>query len=125
MNAAAREPLLIACLCAGWCTTCQSYTATFADVARAHPDSRFVWIDIEEHSDTLGDAALDIENFPTVMLQRGAEPLFLGTVLPHGTTLARMIAAAQAGALARTPVDAELAAAVRQLATELPAAHQG
>ncbi|MEY4754223.1 MAG: hypothetical protein RJA44_1898, partial [Pseudomonadota bacterium] len=55
------DTLLVACLCAGWCTTCDAYAATFSDVARQQPQARFVWIDIEEHSDALGDAALDIE----------------------------------------------------------------
>ena len=116
------QALLIACLCADWCTTCQAYEATFAEVARTHPTARFVWIDIEAHSDTLGDAALDIENFPTVMLLRGTTPLFFGTLLPHASTLSRTISAAQAGALARTPADAALARAVQQLAEQLPAA---
>lgn len=112
--------LLIACLCADWCTTCQAYTATFAEVARDHADARFVWIDIEEHSDALGDAALDIENFPTVLLLRGELPLFLGTVLPHGGTLARLLAAARDGALTHSAAASELASAVARLAERLP-----
>ncbi|MEX8517419.1 MAG: thioredoxin family protein [Leptothrix sp. (in: b-proteobacteria)] len=113
--------LLIACLCADWCTTCQAYGATFAEVARAHPQARFVWIDIEEHSDALGDGALDIDNFPTLMLLRGTTPLFFGTLLPHAGTLARLVSAAQAGALAHTPADPALALAVHALAQQQPA----
>lgn len=87
----------VVCLCAGWCTTCQAYGATFAQLARDWPQARFAWIDIEEHSDALGDAALDIENFPTVMVLRGAQPLFFGTILPHAGTLARLVQSALEG----------------------------
>jgi thiol-disulfide isomerase/thioredoxin len=73
MSAAPETPLLtVACLCAGWCTTCQAYAAPFAQLARTLPQTRFVWIDIEAHADALGDAALDIESFPTVRLVRAA-----------------------------------------------------
>lgn len=114
--------LLVACLCAQWCTTCAAYADTFAAVARQYPGMRFVWIDIETHSDALGDAALDIENFPTLMVLRGASVRFYGTVLPHAATLARMLEAAHAGALAAgAPCPAELAEAVRRLGAQLPA----
>lgn len=113
--------LLIACLCADWCTTCQAYEATFTAVARAHPEARFVWIDIEQHSDTLGDAALDIESFPTLLLLRGPVPLFYGTVLPHAGTLDRMVAAVGQHDITHMAVDATLSAAVQQLGRQLPA----
>jgi len=111
------EPISVICLCAGWCTTCQAYGATFAQLAGDWPQARFAWIDIEEHSDALGDAALDIENFPTVMVLRGARPLFFGTILPHAGTLARLVQSALEGG-ATQAVDAaghELAAPVAAL----------
>jgi thiol-disulfide isomerase/thioredoxin len=113
------EVLTIACLCAGWCVACQAYVATFTQVARAHPDAHFVWIDIEDHSDALGDEALDIENFPTVMVLKGHQPLFLGTVMPHAGTLERMVQAAQAGSLDGATVHTALAGSVAELATAL------
>ena len=114
--------LLIACLCADWCTTCQAYEATFKAVARAHPQARFVWIDIEQHSDTLGDAALDIESFPTLLLLRGSVPLFYGTVLPHAGTLDRMVSAVGQHDITHGQVDVTLSTAVRQLSRQLPRA---
>lgn len=90
-DANASPSLLVACLCAGWCTACQAYGPVFAELAQQYPAVRFAWIDIEEHSDALGEPALDIENFPTVMLLRGNQPQFYGTVLPHASTLARMV----------------------------------
>lgn len=113
-------PVLVACLCAEWCTTCQAYAATFEDVARQFPALRFAWIDIETHADALGDAALDIENFPTVMILRGDQPAFLGTVLPHGSTLVRMLQALADGALAPAGLGARaqaLAPGVLRLST--------
>ena len=114
-------PLTIACLCAGWCIACQAYAATFAQVAQAHPDVRFAWIDIEDHSDALGDEALDIENFPTLLVLQGAQgpaprPLFLGTVMPHAGTLERMVQAARAGSIDGAAVRTALAGPVAALA---------
>ena len=125
-NAPAAPPappsgLTVACLCAGWCTTCQAYTETFAEIAARHPDVRCVWIDIESHSDALGDEALDIENFPTVMVLRtsmGSAPavLFHGTILPHAQTLDRLVKAAVEGGLGLAAAPADLVAGVVRLA---------
>lgn len=116
------EPLTVACLCAGWCVACKAYAATFAQVAQAHPDVRFAWIDIEDHSDALGDEALDIENFPTLLVLKGSapRPLFLGTVMPHAGTLERMVQAALAGSMDGATVRTTLARPV----TALAAAHR-
>jgi thiol-disulfide isomerase/thioredoxin len=112
------EALTVACLCAGWCVACKAYVATFAQVAQAHPDVCFTWIDIEDHSDALGDEALDIENFPTLMLLKGQAPwpLFLGTVMPHAGTLERMVLAAQTGSMDGASVRTALAGPVAALA---------
>jgi hypothetical protein len=86
---AASSSLTVACLCAAWCRTCGDYQAVFAEVARSHPQARFVWIDIETHSDLLGDD-LEVENFPTLAMLREADLRFFGPVLPHAATLHRM-----------------------------------
>jgi thiol-disulfide isomerase/thioredoxin len=104
--------LLVTCLCADWCTTCAAYRVTFAAVAAAHPEVRFAWIDIEDDSDALGDAALAIENFPTLQIQRNEQVLFHGTVLPHGATLTTLLDALSRGDLAR----GDAAAVSRQMA---------
>lgn len=85
------DDLLVACLCAAWCHTCTSYRATLAAVAAARPGLRFAWIDIEDDADALGDDALDIETFPTLMLLRAGRPLFHGPLLPHAATLTRLL----------------------------------
>ena len=35
------------CLCANWCGTCRDYRPLFDDLARAHPQMRFVWVDMK------------------------------------------------------------------------------
>ena len=89
------EPLLVACLCAQWCRTCDAYRDTLAHVRDAlqlsHPAAsmRFQWIDIEDESDLVGD--LDIEDFPTILLARADQVLFFGPILPHAQTLDRLV----------------------------------
>ncbi|OEZ86310.1 putative thioredoxin-2 [Janthinobacterium sp. HH104] len=84
----------VACLCALWCGTCGSYRATFEELAARHPDTVFVWIDIEDQADVVGD--LDIDNFPTLLIQREDNVAFFGTVLPDGGLAHRMVQAQQA-----------------------------
>jgi thiol-disulfide isomerase/thioredoxin len=81
----------IACLCAAWCGTCSTYRATFEEIAARHPDKQFVWIDIEDQADLVGD--LDVENFPTLLLQRGGTVAFFGTMVPDGGVADRLVQA--------------------------------
>lgn len=81
----------VACLCAAWCGTCTSYRATFDEIAARHPDKQFVWIDIEDQADLVGD--LDVENFPTLLLQRGDTVAFFGTMVPDGGVADRLVQA--------------------------------
>lgn len=114
------EPALtVCCLCAAWCRNCDSYRPVFAAVARRHPDARFVWVDIETHSDRLGDE-LDVDNFPTVAVLRAQQLRFFGALTPHPATLERLLTAADglAPAAAAPP---GLAQALAALGRELPA----
>jgi thioredoxin-like negative regulator of GroEL len=82
---------VVACLCAAWCDVCKQYRAGFDAVAAQHPDQQFVWIDIEDQADLVGD--LDVENFPTILMQRGDTVAFYGTMLPEPRQLARLLQA--------------------------------
>jgi thioredoxin-like negative regulator of GroEL len=82
---------VVACLCAAWCGTCTSYRMAFDALAARHPDKVFVWIDIEDQADVVGD--LDVDNFPTLLLQRGETVAFFGTVLPDPKVAERMVQA--------------------------------
>ena len=89
--ALAGDRWIIACLCAAWCGTCESYRATFEDVASRHPDKLFVWIDIEDHADVVGD--LDVDNFPTLLIQHHELVAFFGTMLPDAALAHRLVLA--------------------------------
>lgn len=86
-------PLLVACLCARWCRLCNSYQATFDDIAARHPASRFVYIDIEDEADLVH--AIDVEDFPTLLIAQGDALRFLGVITPQPDTLDRLVRAAE------------------------------
>ena len=82
---------VVACLCAAWCGTCGGYRAAFEGLAARHPDKVFVWIDIEDQADVVGD--LDVENFPTLLVQREDTVAFFGTMLPDAAVAERLLLA--------------------------------
>jgi thioredoxin 1 len=91
--------LHVACLCAQWCGVCRDYVAVFEQLrAQLSAQCVFTWIDIEDEADLMD--GVDVENFPTLLLAKGGEPLFFGTITPHAQTLARLVQGALAGDLA-------------------------
>jgi thioredoxin 1 len=92
---------VVACLCAAWCDTCRAYRASFDALGQQHADKRFVWIDIEDEADVVGD--IDIDNFPTLLIQRGNQVAFFGTVLPDPRLADRLIAAQTSAGLRPNP----------------------
>ncbi len=104
MSAASPAPapdirLTVACLCAQWCRTCDGYREVFDQVLLALDDAgvQGLWVDVEDQADAMG--AIDVENFPTLLMARGDEVLFFGPVTPHAQTLQRLIDAALHGGL--------------------------
>lgn len=103
-------------LCAQWCGVCRDWRAAFDAAAIRHPQDRFVWIDVEDEDEVVGD--VDIETFPTLLVGRSRRVLFFGTVLPSPELLARLLASldgssnaaptAQAQALLERLVTAQL-----------------
>lgn len=87
----ASDDWIIACLCARWCDLCAAYQATFASLAAQHPAMRFVWIDIEDEAGFVGD--MDVENFPTLLMQRGDCVSFFGPLLPDLRVVQSVLAA--------------------------------
>ena len=81
--------LLVVCLCAEWCGTCREYRPGFEALARRWPDAAFFWIDVEDEAQWVAD--LEVENFPTLLIQRGEEVLFYGTMLPQHAILQRTL----------------------------------
>lgn len=88
-----RPGLLVACYCAAWCNTCTQYRQPFEALAERLSDCTFIWIDIEECPELLGDE--DVEDFPTILLQDDRGTLFFGTQLPHIQHLERLIQSVQ------------------------------
>ncbi|MDE2368775.1 MAG: thioredoxin family protein [Burkholderiales bacterium] len=98
MNAPDPEPVHVACLCAAWCRTCDSYAAVFeavlAPLRAGRPRLRMHWIDIEDEADLVGD--YDVETFPTLVVTDARGVLFAGPLTPQPETLQRVLGAALA-----------------------------
>lgn len=93
------ERWLVACLCADWCHVCQDYRPTFASLAGEFADAAaFVWVDIEDDEDALG--AIDVDDFPTLVIARGSQVCHFAAVVPNAPTGRRLIQRALAGGLA-------------------------
>ena len=90
-QALAGNAWVVACLCAAWCGTCGGYRAVFEAMAARHPDKHFVWIDIEDQAEVVGD--LDVDNFPTLLIQKGDVVAFFGTMLPDPALAERLLQA--------------------------------
>ena len=76
-------------LCAAWCDTCNEFRGGYELLAESRPDVTFVWLDIEDDADVVGD--VDVENFPTLAIFRGTQPLHFGVSLPHPPSIGRLI----------------------------------
>lgn len=104
--------LLVACLCAQWCGTCNDYRTLFDQMQAEFAQARFVWVDIEDEADLVDP--LEVEDFPTLLIATGDTPRFFGTVMPHGETLRRLLqSTTEAGA--STVADPEVVALVQRL----------
>ena len=84
-----RGEFLVACLCARWCHICNAYQAGFLALAARFPGAEFRWIDIEDEAELVGD--FEVEDFPTLLVQRAERVLFYGPMPPMHGHLARML----------------------------------
>lgn len=69
------QPLVV-CFCAAWCDTCGIYRGKLATLAETLGDTIFVWADIEDYPELLGDE--DVEDFPTILIEAREQVQFLG-----------------------------------------------
>jgi len=79
----------VVALCAAWCDTCTEFRAAFERIAATRPEALFVWLDIEDDAEICGD--IDVENFPTLAIYRGAALLHYGVSLPQEGAVARLV----------------------------------
>ncbi|HSV45125.1 MAG TPA: thioredoxin family protein [Ramlibacter sp.] len=87
-------PWRVVCLCAAWCGVCREWRALFDQVAAAHPELGFDWVDVEDEAEALGE--VDIETFPTMLVARGNQPLFYGPIPPSASQLSRLVSSLRA-----------------------------
>jgi len=84
------KEFLVACLCADWCDICTAYRDSFLALSAAYDGAAFTWVDIEDEAERIDD--YEVENFPTVLIQRGALVLFYGVLPPpYATHLKRLL----------------------------------
>ena len=81
--------LLIACLCAQWCGTCRDYRPLFEQLQAEFGAARFAWVDVEDEADLVD--AIDVEDFPTMLIASEGQARFFGTLTPHLETLRRLL----------------------------------
>ncbi|MET0518358.1 MAG: thioredoxin family protein [Burkholderiaceae bacterium] len=97
--------IVVACLCADWCRVCDSYRETFAALRAQYQDRpvyRFLWVDIEDDAELLGD--LEVETFPTLLIGAGERLRFVGPVPPQLAAAQRLLeSASQAPVAAGNP----------------------
>ena len=93
-QALVNDEWVVACLCAEWCGSCREYEIAFKQLAERHPLARFVWIDIEDQADVVGD--FDVDNFPTLLIQRGNIVTFFGAMEPDIRLAERILTTHQA-----------------------------
>lgn len=105
----------VVCLCASWCGVCRDYRALFDALAQAHPEARFVWVDVEDEEEVAGD--LDVETFPTLLIADGRQARFLGPLLPQAPVLARLLASLQDAPVPQAAVSAPAQAVFERVRT--------
>ena len=92
----------------------------FDQVVAAHPGMRFLWLDIEQDAELVGE--LDIETFPTLLIADGAALRFAGPLLPHAGTLSRLLASLDNSAMVTGSADPALTDLVQVLHRRLSSA---
>lgn len=80
---------MVSCLCAEWCGSCREYRPGFEALAERFPQLAFAWVDVEDQPEVVDD--IDVENFPTLVIQRNELVLFCGPMLPQLHLLERLI----------------------------------
>lgn len=105
--------MLVVCLCADWCVVCREYRERFALVQARFPGMVVRWIDIEDEYDLVDP--VEVDDFPTLLILRGTEPVFFGTVRPQPEALDRLVRDRLAGAGPAAALPQEVLALAKRL----------
>ncbi len=103
----------VVCLCAGWCGACREYRAVFDAAAQQQPQLRWLWVDIEDESELLGE--LDIETFPTLLIADAAGVRFFAPLAPYAEVLGRLLTSLHAQPERTATVAAEVQSLLRRI----------
>jgi thioredoxin 1 len=98
---------IVACLCAEWCGTCREWRDAFEGVGASCPGVRFAWIDIEDAAEEV--QAIEVADFPTLLIGNVHRVLFLGPVEPRESVVRTLVERASEGLLAPVANSAALA----------------
>ena len=74
------------------CSACRAWRPDWDVAAARHPQHRWQWLDIEDEPDLMDEVGLDIETFPTVLIARGGQALFLSAIPPQPAFLDHLLA---------------------------------
>jgi thiol-disulfide isomerase/thioredoxin len=107
----------VVCLCAAWCGVCRDFLPLFREQAARHPHMRFASVDVEDEDETMGD--VDIETFPTLLVARGGQVMYLAPIPPMATTFTRLLARLQAQPDPDPGVPADADALLRRLQAQV------
>jgi thioredoxin reductase (NADPH) len=88
---AQKNSVTVVALCAAWCHTCGEFRAAFDRIAARWPGARFVWLDVEDEADIVGD--IDVENFPTLAIYQDGRLVHFGVSLPQEGVAGRLVEA--------------------------------
>ena len=94
----------VVCLCAQWCGVCRDFRSVVESMALRYPDVRFVWLDIEDQAELVGE--LDVETFPTLLIADAQGTRFFGAVPPQAQNLSRLLDSLPRSSLPVKPHDA-------------------
>jgi thioredoxin reductase (NADPH) len=72
-------------------TSARSSNRASGGSRQSFPGSRFVWLDIEDQSEVVGD--IEVENFPTLAVFHGHAPVHFGITEPQEAVVRRLLQA--------------------------------
>jgi len=80
---------MVVFFCAEWCRSCREFRPVLEKMPSSYPQAAFFWVDIEDNSDMLGE--LDINKFPTLLIQQGDLVAFYSCIHPDTKLIERIL----------------------------------